>query len=481
MNNVKSKSADLVHNLRCFKYHNKRCENTLKMMNSTTGIIVEGVFLRRFWEQGFDIDLDRDNKSVYNPEAMFDKLSAYATRYVDKPVDDQNYDDAVRLAFKAFGGNGSLLRLDSLDELKGTVIDIKSSGAPFFGKKGDWFESDFAIMQRVMMGAKAPEPCVAYHRVQHGTSGPKQRLVWGYPQSMTLLEARFARPLINALKLSRTPMAFGLRRFELAARAVPISNSKVRYGLDMSGFDSSIAPWLISTAFRILRTWFSDDQVDDGWEKVVNYFIHTPILMPDGYVYRKHKGVPSGSYFTQLIDSIVNYIVIQYVSLCAFGKPVDDDKLLVLGDDSLFGMDAFVSMEQVVASAKRLGFKVNAEKSDISRFGSPFQFLGHAWVNGIVDRPVLDIVKRMVFPEKPNNIKNTRERVFTRALGYYCDARSAHALYLAGLKVRDYELERVFSEGPVSAVTGWQEFQSTENRDSLSDHGISQANIGILM
>lgn len=45
------------------------------------------------------------------------------------------------------------------------------------------------------------------------------------------------------------------------------------------------------------------------WDIIVDYIIHTPIRFADGERHVKHSGVASGSYFTQLIDSIVNYIV----------------------------------------------------------------------------------------------------------------------------------------------------------------------------
>lgn len=476
--------TDSVQAIKVGPYYGRRAlQRTLRMMQSETGILVEGAILRRLQEQGFEVEPLRDNKSVYKPEAMFEALERYTVPYPEKPT-DPCFHAAVDLAFRAFGRHGKYLKpLRDPKDLRRAVKLTKSSGAPEFVRKRDAFEKDLQRMKKIVDGVIAPPPCVCYHRVQHGEQGPKQRMVWGYPLSMTLVEAQYARPLIEKFLKMRTPMAFGLMRFQLAARALTITNSGLRYGLDFSKFDSSVPPWLIDIAFRILGTWFEECEKGPAWDTIVNYFIHTPIIMPDGNVYRKSKGVPSGSYFTQLVDSVVNYIVIQYAMLTIVGKPVQDHKILVLGDDSLFGLDRHISLDAVARVLKAIGFTLNVEKSDVSRFGEPWHFLGHVWVRGIVDRPVLDLVKRAIFPEKPVNIKDTRERIALRMIGLYCDARSAHVIYFAARRVyREQCISFPFiTDYTARPVTDWQGLQVQEFGFALPKSTLDLATSGILM
>lgn len=74
--------------------------------------------------------------------------------------------------------------------------------------------------------------------------------------------------------------------------------------LDWKGFDSSIPPFLIKQAFEIV--WSTYQFETEGHEihmrkifdYIVDYFIHTPIMLGNGDLYKKSHGIPSGSGFT---------------------------------------------------------------------------------------------------------------------------------------------------------------------------------------
>jgi len=51
------------------------------------------------------------------------------------------------------------------------------------------------------------------------------------------------------------------------------------------------------------------------WDTLKNYFVHTPIRMANGECYKKRNGIASGSYFTQLVGSVANAILMNYVSI----------------------------------------------------------------------------------------------------------------------------------------------------------------------
>jgi len=444
-------------------YVNRRFNRTLKQISSETGIIVDRLLRFRLEEQGFEFDDDKDNKSKYTPDAVWRSFGRYGVPR-KLTFDEKAFSQAVDLTFIAFGRSGrDPLDLQNLDGTMSNFLKLqKSSGAPEFVSKEEAFTKDLSRAFDIASGKRRPDPCVAYHRTQHGANGPKTRLVWGYPQSMTMLEAVFAVPLLERFKSIRTPMAFAMHRHQLAARLVPVRNSGVRLGLDFSGFDSTIHPRLIDVAFLILKTHFApmSDDVSQVWKGIVHYFIHTPIIMPDGKLYVKHQGVPSGSFFTQMVDSVVNYLAIQYCALRATGKPIQRDKLMVLGDDSILGWDEYVPVSSFARFAGEIGLVVNVEKSHLSRNCDPFKFLGHDWKRGIVDRPQEDIALRLVYPERPSTVPSlVRHRLRTRVLSYLADGLSAWPVVRKALTLNGNDVRAMLNTKVADVpVTGYQTF-----------------------
>lgn len=407
-------------------YYGRRFRKTvLPMLQRTTGVLVESVALRVLREQGFALDPMRDNRSKYEPQALFDKLAKYTSKQSWK-VDKRAFELAKSLTFKAFAkpvGDGFLRALSVL-EVKSTLKLMNSSGAPEFRKKGEAFTSDVERAAKIMRRVKTPDPCIAYHRTQAGNSGPKVRLVWGYPQSMTIVEGCYAAPLIAKFLRRKSPMAFGMRKMDIASRLIGIQNMKYAYGADFSGFDSSIGTRLIGIAFDVIRTWY-EGRYHEDIRLIENYFIFTPIIMPDGNVYVKKRGVPSGSYFTQLVDSIVNYFAIQYIVIRLTGMPVKPAKILVLGDDSIFGSDKFINLHDAASVASELGLVLHPDKTAFSRRGEPLHFLGHVWLKGFQDRPGFETALRMAFPENRSQIADPRVRAQMRIYGYVTDSLQA--------------------------------------------------------
>jgi hypothetical protein len=254
---------------------------------------------------------------------------------------------------------------------------------------------------------KAPEPCLAFSRTQFDN---KTRLVWGYPYSMTFVEGLVAKPLLDAFKEGFTPMAFAMSSGALGTKLVVASYHKEwAYSVDMSAFDASISRLLIKEAFAILRTWFDLDAVEpwtnntvrDCFELIERYFISSPIVMPDGHIYKgRRHGVPSGSYFTQIVDSIVNVIIAGTIS-ARFNMNVDKSEIFVLGDDLIMWSNRNIGLDVIARYAKSIfGVEFNASKSTKTRWDEPVPYLGRNWENGLPDLPTDEIVKRMVYPER---------------------------------------------------------------------------------
>lgn len=147
-----------------------------------------------------------------------------------------------------------------------------------------------------------------------------------------------------------------------------------RYGdktllmLDFSKFDSTIPAWLLKAAFTFVRSFFAEcPGADAYWEHEYRRLVHTAIVLPDGEVLRKSRGVASGDPWTSIMDSICNFIIIHAV------YHPDGDSLIIgtFGDDSLTGgapvIISKLDMAAVAARALRLfGVVVHPVKSYFS-------------------------------------------------------------------------------------------------------------------
>jgi hypothetical protein len=474
------KISPTVCGMREQRYHNSRAQKAVKYLAKGGGnpIVNWGVF-NSMIDQGFTLDVERDNKSVLNPQHLWDALDKYGTRInfsPDKDILRHVYGDCM-LTFGA--KSPDLVPLESKFEIFDAIKLDKASGAPEFAKKREAFVKDFPRMVRIREGIRSPDPCVCAARIQHGEDGPKTRLVWSYPLPMTMLEAMYARPLIQHYLVAQTPMAFGKYRWELVGNLQKIENHSVRLGLDFSSFDSSIHPYLIDLAFKVLRSHFPKTQeVDDDFKTIIQYFIHTPIVMSDGNIYRKHKGVPSGSYFTQLVDSIVNYAALSYAGLACNFKFVRDS-IKVLGDDSIVGIDRDVSIEQISSALSDLGLIVNTEKSAIRYFGQSMPFLGHDWHCGSISREMLETAKRLVFPEKPwpPNLSHN-DYVRMRMYASLADSEEAWLLFRNWSFVRSNVIARYFGKFACDYRVdhGWSEFMS-EIAETSSEKDVYNVNL----
>lgn len=356
-------------------------------------------------DQGFDVDNIYEPRSIYSVEKLFESLSYYNPERNSPLKMDEHVKAGINLAYKVFAKPKELTQhIEALSdsELVNSVKMNKSSGLPLLTSKAESLTYSLNRYQQILSGIKTPNPCIAYKRTQ---ANKKTRLVWGFPLEMTLMEGRFARPLIDQFLKSRTCMAFGLKKPTLGALLqLQVGQHKYKYALDYSKFDSSISSHLIHLSFKILSTWFKKEDLEKyGWDQIIKYFITTPIVMPDGNLYTgKRHGVPSGSYFTQMIDSIVNVIILGALS-SKFEMNISWRDLFVLGDDSIFGSNIKVSLQQIADFIKsNFGVTVNVMKSSTDKM----EFLGAVWDHGLPTIELDKLLAKALFPETFRNYKD---------------------------------------------------------------------------
>jgi hypothetical protein len=411
------------------------------MQQDRLNVLVDGNVARMLHEQGFSYD--ETPRSIFHAQRLFDALAVFG-EHNQKPIVDADYKNGVALAFKLFARDPKKqaplhpLPLTPENVIKLTSNPKGSAGLTNYGHtKEESYLRAYDRALQTMRGEKKPEPCLAFARTQFND---KTRLVWGFPYSMTVIEGLLALPLLNWFKSHQTSMAFATTTMNLGTRLRTSSYHKeFVYSLDMSQFDSHVSRELIYVAFDVWQTWFDLDEVEptsgltvrEIFRIVRNYFIYTPIVMPDGRIYYgKDHGVPSGSYFTQLNDSVDNVILAGTLS-SRYSLDVARDDVYVLGDDLLMFSNRRVDLDSLSQFARNhLGILVHgSEKSIVTRFDEPIRFLGRVWVNGIPTIEPEEVIARMVFPERyrirSKDPKRAEREVKLLILSYAAQYRAA--------------------------------------------------------
>nr|QHD64804.1 RNA dependent RNA polymerase [Plasmopara viticola lesion associated Partitivirus 1] len=300
-----------------------------------------------------------------------------------------------------------------------------SAGSTFMGeKKGDVMEEIYHearwLGHRMKQDGKDRfnptkmrfPPCLAGQRGgMSERDDPKTRLVWIYPAEMLVVEGFYA-PLMYRDFMSdpNSPMLNGKSAQRLYTEwCCKLREGETLYGLDFSSFDTKVPAWLIRVAFDILRQNINFETFDgkpvskndaqkwrNVWDGMVWYFINTPILMPDGRMFRKFRGVPSGSWWTQMIDSVVNHILVDYLADC---QQVEIRNLRVLGDDSAFRANDQFDLEVAQHDCEPTGMILKPEKCDKTCDPCQFKLLGTRYRDGHVFRDTSEWFKLALYPE----------------------------------------------------------------------------------
>lgn len=359
-------------------------------------------------------------RSYYTLEGHYHNLWKYDRQILRKPRDPR-LEMAIYKAASAFKLPNPVRSISWNSLARVPFIPSSSAGWGFKGKKGDPGNHAAAISKAVLSlkwwseDQSNPNPTFRYHpdlawtRTSLGTvEDPKIRNVWGKSFDNIILEGITASPLIDAYRTHSSPMPLGVNFFRKLPSIINNAlfdgfNQYYGVGIDLSSFDSSVQPWLIEESFKILEDniIFSDEEGYLSFLYSKHHFIHTPVVMPDGRLWLKHLGVPSGSYFTQLIDSIANYIATTYVQLTHYGQSF---KTSVLGDDSLFGVPIEFgepNLNDFVPHYSKLGFTMHPKKSLVADNPSQLEYLGHCARGAKVDRETAGMMRLALFPEHP--------------------------------------------------------------------------------
>lgn len=268
-------------------------------------------------------------------------------------------------------------------------------------------------------------PCVMFHRSQisgflsdegkyQSGAKMKDRFIWGVDGATVTLEGQYAKPLIAHLIKHWSGYSGGDDPDTLRYKIAKANNGRSWLSLDFSKFDQTVQSWLIGEAFDIIKSFF-----DKKYHRELNFiafnFVNTWVVTPGGEWVQKHRGIPSGSNFTQVVGSMCNALMI-LTYLCSKHSGSIKEKIryvraglmdggkaamFVMGDDNLVFYRQKLDVVDMSSYVYRVfGVMIHPEKT-ISRDQSRYpHYLKRDWTGVGEYRDPLDLAIQVCHPER---------------------------------------------------------------------------------
>lgn len=391
---------------------------------------VEHAFSSVF-SQGEWNDFKYWSKSHYTKEAHIASILKYAKPILSEPTDSAwlNVKEDSTRVFSSFSKvlSRSVSQIEQVSYHEGTSAGFgyTRNPEPFPGRKGSRTDPNYLdalsrarkiayectrahnenrLTEFLTEASLQSTPDIAFTRTQLAElPNTKVRNVFGEAFHYILLEGLSAEPLIQWFMNNNTFYYIG----DDPLTGVPqmltgVGHSEETYlSIDWSAFDASVQPYEIEFAFTLIKSMiiFPDKESELVFEYCKQLFLQRKLLSPDGKVYMRYGGVPSGSYFTHIVDSIINWVRIQYLLK---KNEVTYRLIKTHGDDAFVEVTSQIDcFHHIVSCAAHLGWLLNPEKCTLTGDISQIEFLGRQTVHGSNQRNRLKCLRLCLYPEYP--------------------------------------------------------------------------------
>ena len=203
-------------------------------------------------------------------------------------------------------------------------------------------------------------PYVPFTRGQ-ASGGPvaKARFVWGADHAESYLAGMFTPVVLDMLRNQKGFSAWS--NLDVVDQAVSsiLRRPGVKYSIDFSGFDSSLPSAVTTEVFFCIASWFQLPYVAI-LSSLHSSFIGLGMVTPEGLWDGRDGGVPSGSGFTNLVDSLANLFVMRYAS-ARLGTSLLDYE--VMGDDGVYRIKGDPDLSELADVLQEVGMTLNTEKT----------------------------------------------------------------------------------------------------------------------
>jgi hypothetical protein len=330
--------------------------NDKRIRDGSDSIVISPMFeqisdddLRSKWDRLLDPHdltdylrkLEDENRSKLGPRSIavpWEDRRSSLLAYYDKEDHDPGHFS---------GRSGDLIPVGAITAVNG-LVKSSTSGLPYLQRKSKVMER-YSVPQ--IVSHAGVYPCMLYSRTQEEM---KTRNVWGYPIADTVEEQRFFMPWLRYERA--LPYRSALNGPEAVDQAVTRllvgkTGSDSVMSVDFSSFDSTITPYLSWGAFSTVASSFQASSHEQLYG-IYRRFISIPIYTPEGEWSGQH-GVPSGSSWTNTVDSLVQFQL-------SGSSPL---RCQIQGDDGLY-IAPSGSQDDLYSRFEEYGLQIGREKSD---------------------------------------------------------------------------------------------------------------------
>lgn len=316
----------------------------------------------------------------------------------------------------------------------------------------------------------------------------KIRMVYGIPKLIIFSSCMFLWPIANYMRKGFTPIAWGFETLSGGAYRLYRDVSNLRYTpgtvlcIDWKSFDKRVEFAVVDDVYSLLEDHidfsgyiptreypregsFRDEKLEERlrrlWKWHRNAVKFAPIRLPDGSEYKRlHSNLPSGVFETQVLGSMINFIIIVTV-LSEMGIELDEETLiLILGDDSFVVLKRIIPKSQydeflrrfAEIALRRFNAVLSIKKTSMHPSLEGSNFLGYEFRNAVPHRDELKLLASLLHPEKPW----TLESLAGKAVGIaYASAGQSKLVYNVCKDIHSY----VLSLGKVPNVSAIADLQ----------------------
>nr|UXE05524.1 MAG: RNA-dependent polymerase [Diktys durna-like virus 1] len=260
----------------------------------------------------------------------------------------------------------------------------------------------------------------------------KDRAVHGRPLHVILLEGLLFWPWIQAVLRADTPISAGLQPMELYKLLHTLTGALRFHSIDYRSFDKSTASWEVENAMNLLLslTTFPSMRERLIGDFLTTNLIHSRLVTPYKRILELKGFIPSGSYGTFLVGSLINWIRLATLQI----ETQATLQYKVLGDDSAIAdVDAALSLAQVIESLQRNypHAKLHENKCFTGDKIYQIEYLGHCLRSDSLFRPYEKTLRLLCLPER----HPAEHQTAAKFLAAYVDSGCNHIEFLIASRI----------------------------------------------